>query len=104
MSDIIRDAAAHQWRQRCQAAFYELDPIKLLERISEARSAVLGRIADHSDCPSPEEACALRSALETLAILLELAERDLGEPEQKKTVQTLLAADYARYHKRESAG
>ena len=44
MSDIIRDAAAHQWRQRCQAAFYELDPIKLLERISEARSAVLGHV------------------------------------------------------------
>jgi hypothetical protein len=102
MSDIIRDAAAHQWRQHCQAAFYELDPIKLLAYISEARKAVLGRIADPSDCLSHEEACALRSALDTLAILQELAERDLGE--KKKTAQTHLAADYARYHKRESTG
>lgn len=29
------------WRQLCQAALFELDPVKLLERIASARSAVL---------------------------------------------------------------
>ena len=42
---------------------------------------------------------ALRNALETLIILQELAERDLGE--QKKTVQHL--AGYARHNQRESS-
>jgi hypothetical protein len=102
MGDIIRDDAA-QWRQCCQAAFFELDPIKLLVRIAAARIAVLDRIEGRLSKPSHEEACALRSALGTLNILHELAEQDIGE--QKKTVQTqYLDAGYARYHKRQSSG
>jgi hypothetical protein len=50
-SDIIRDDAA-QWRQCCQAAFFELDPIKLLVRIPAARSAALDRIEDRFSRPS----------------------------------------------------
>jgi hypothetical protein len=39
------------WLQLCQAAFFELDPVKLLERIAEARSAVLDRIEDRLSKP-----------------------------------------------------
>jgi hypothetical protein len=47
MSDI--DNAAHpQWRQLCQAALFELNPVKLLERIARARNAVLDRIERRS--------------------------------------------------------
>jgi hypothetical protein len=45
MSDIIRNDATHPlWRQLCQAAVLELDPKRLLNRIAEARTAVLGEI------------------------------------------------------------
>jgi hypothetical protein len=82
-----------------QAAFFELDSVKLLQRIVEARSAVLDRIEDTLSKPIIGEQRALRNALETLIILQELAERDLGE--QKKTVQHL--AGYARHNQRESS-
>jgi hypothetical protein len=36
-----------QWKQLCEAARLELEPTKLLERIGEARNAVLDRIEDH---------------------------------------------------------
>ena len=84
MSDTIRSDAAHEWRQLCQAAFFELDPIKLLERIVDARNAVLDGIED--TLSKPDEQRALCSALETLSTLRELAERDLVE--RKKPVQT----------------
>ena len=85
MSDIISNDAA-QWRQLCQAACFELDPVKLLERIAVARSAILDRVEDNFSKPNNSEQYALRKALETLSTLRELAERDLGE--LKKTVQT----------------
>jgi hypothetical protein len=84
MSDTFRNDAAHEWRQLCQAAFFELDPVKLLERIAVARSAILDRVEDTKSNNS--EQYALRKALETLSTLRELAERDIGE--LKKTVQT----------------
>jgi hypothetical protein len=84
MSDTFRNDAAHEWRQLCQAAFFELDPVKLLERIAVARSAILDRVEDTK--PNNSEQYALRKALETLSTLRELAERDIGE--LKKTVQT----------------
>jgi hypothetical protein len=100
MSDTIRDDA-HEWRQLCQAAFLELDPVSLLQRIAAARSAVFDRIEDRLSRPPDSEECALRNALETLSTLRELAERDLGQ--QKKTAQIQhLAAGYARNPKRES--
>jgi hypothetical protein len=75
MSDPIHSRAVHEWRQLCQDAFFELDPIKLLERIAEARSAVLDRIEDTLAKPIIGKQCALRNALETLSILRELAEQ-----------------------------
>jgi hypothetical protein len=46
MGDTIRNDAAHEWRQLCQAVFFGLDPIKLLERTVDARNAVLDGIED----------------------------------------------------------
>jgi hypothetical protein len=84
MSDMIRKDAAQEWRQLCQAAFFELNPVKLLERIAVARNAILDRVEDTK--PNNSEQYALRKALETLSTLRELAERDIGE--LKKTIQT----------------
>ena len=83
MSDI--NDAAQEWRQLCQAAFFELNPVKLLERIAVARSAILDRVEDNFSKPNNTEQYALRKALETLITLRELAERDIGE--LKKTVR-----------------
>jgi hypothetical protein len=78
MTDIIRDDAT-RWRQLCQTAYYEFEPITLLERVVEARGAVLDRIEDNRSKPSTFEQNELHSALETLSILQELAERDINE-------------------------
>jgi hypothetical protein len=86
MSDIIRKDAAQEWRQRCQAAYLELDAVKLVERIAVARSAILDRVEDNFSKPNNSEQYALRKALEMLSTLREFAERDIGE--LKKTVQT----------------
>ena len=95
------DATHPEWRQLCQAAFFELDPVKLLERIAEARSAVLDQIEGVSK-PINSEQSALRNALDTLSTLRELAERDISE--RKKTVQSQhSAAGYARYNNRQSS-
>ncbi len=77
MSDTIRKDAAQEWRQLCQAAFFELDALKLVERIAEARSAVLARIEDTLPKPINDEQSALRKASATLSTLHELAERDI---------------------------
>jgi hypothetical protein len=67
MGDTIRNDAAHEWRERCQAAFLELDSVKLLQRIHEALSAVLDQIEDLLSKPINDEQYALRSALEPCA-------------------------------------
>jgi hypothetical protein len=40
------DATHPEWRQLCQAALFETNPVKLLKRIAHARNAVLDRIED----------------------------------------------------------
>jgi hypothetical protein len=79
MSDIISNDTAHpEWRQLCQAALFELNPAKLLERIARARNAILDRIEDgHSKSPNGEQA-ALREALTTLDTLRKITERQNG--------------------------
>jgi len=77
MSDI-NNSAHPQWRQLCQTALFELNPVKLLERIARARNAVLDRIEDgHSKSPNGEQA-ALREALATLDSLRRITERQNG--------------------------
>ena len=88
MTDIIRDDAP-QWRQLCQIAYFELEPVTLLQRVAEARSAVLDRIEDILSRPITCEQDELRNALKTLNILQELAECDIAE--LKKTAKTQLA-------------
>jgi hypothetical protein len=50
MSDIIGDDAAHsEWRQLCQAALFETNPVTLLERIAHARNGVLRSVHDYTN-------------------------------------------------------
>src|ERR1041385_2051171 len=87
--NISEKKDAHDWRELYRGALFELDPVKLLERIREARNALLDQIADLSKSINREQ-YALRSALETLRILQELAERDLSE--RNKPVRLVGAA------------
>jgi len=79
MSDIISNDAAHpEWRELCQAALFETNPVTLLERIAHARNAILDRIEDgHSKSPNGEQG-ALRQALATLDSLRRITERQNG--------------------------
>jgi hypothetical protein len=74
MSDIIGNDAAHpEWQQLLQAALFELDPMKLLERIDHARNAVLNCIEEtHS------KQAALRDALAALDCLRRITEGQRG--------------------------
>jgi len=79
MSDTIGTDAAHpEWRQLCQAALFETNPVKLLERIAHARHAVLERIEDGYSKPPTSEQGALRDALSTLDCLRKITERQNG--------------------------
>jgi hypothetical protein len=68
-----------QWKQLCLAATLELGRLKLLQRIDEARRAVLDRIEDGFSKPSDGEQFALRDALEMLSTLRIVANREIGE-------------------------
>jgi hypothetical protein len=61
-----------EWQQLCQAALVELDPQKLLERIAEARTAVLKQM-DFSQSDEPP----LRAALGLLGTLRRVAKREI---------------------------
>ena len=81
MSD--NDAHAPQWKRLYKAAIFELDPAKSIQRIAEARSAVLDRIEEGFSKTSEGEAFALGYALHMLTALRHIAEREIGE--QKRT-------------------
>ena len=78
MSEIIGNDAAHpEWRQLCQAALFETDPVKLLERIAGARNAFL--IASKMAIRSQnDEQASLRDALAMLDSLRRITERQNG--------------------------
>jgi hypothetical protein len=46
MSSIKQTHFLPDWRQLCQAALFETNTVKLLERIARARNAILDRIED----------------------------------------------------------
>jgi hypothetical protein len=77
---IPTDAAhAQEWRRRYQAAIIELDPAKLLKRITEARSTILDQIEDSSSKAADPEQLARCNALEMLTMLRTIAEREISE-------------------------
>ena len=79
MSDIIGNDTAHpEWRQLCQAALFETNPVKLLERIAHARGIILERIEDGYKKPPTSEQIALLDALSTLDSLRRVTERQNG--------------------------
>ena len=59
------DSDSHHWRQLCQIALLETDPVKLLIRIADARNVILDRIEDCHSKSNGEQA-SLRDALATL--------------------------------------
>ena len=63
------DATHSEWRQLCQAALFETNPVKLLERIANARNVVLDRIEDGFTRSQNDEQVALREAPATLDTL-----------------------------------
>ncbi len=77
MSDI-NNAAHPEWRQLCQAALVELNPLKLLECIAHARRVILERIEDGYKKPPTSEQIALLDALSTLDSLRRITERQNG--------------------------
>jgi hypothetical protein len=74
----IEHALPADWRQLCQAALFELDRAKLLERIDQARVVILGRIEDGYKKPPTSEQIALLDALSTLDSLRRITERQNG--------------------------
>jgi hypothetical protein len=72
------DANHHEWRQLCQIALFELDSERLLERITDARNAVLDRIEDGFTKSQDGEQVELREALSTLDSLRRITERQNG--------------------------
>ena len=66
MSNIEHTHSLPDWRQLCQAALFETNPVKLLERIARARNAVLDRIEDGHTKPLNGEEHDLRDALTAL--------------------------------------
>ena len=75
MNNIEQTHFLPDWRQLCQAARLERDPVKLLDRVACARSAVLDRVEDGHTKPLNGEQHELRDALTTLNSLRRIAER-----------------------------
>jgi len=69
-----KHSADSDWRQLCQIALLELDPVKTIERIAEARNAVLNRIEDGFTKSHDKEQVLLREALSSLDSLRKITE------------------------------
>ena len=72
------DGSHSDWRQLCQFALIEPDPVKLLQRIAHARSLIQERIEEGYKKPPTGEQIALLDALSTLDSLRKITERQNG--------------------------
>jgi len=87
MNGINPNDAVHvlPWKRLYEAAMLELEPTKTIERIAEARSAIVARINDRISHPSNREKLALRNALESLTVLRTIAERKMRQQQNTGT-------------------
>lgn len=72
----MKRSVDNEWRHRCEVALREFDPVKTLERIAEARSAVLDGIEDNFAISKGEHS-ALREALSALDALHLITEHQI---------------------------
>jgi hypothetical protein len=80
---------ASKWRQLYECAILELDPSKLLGRITEARHAILDRAEEILTRPSCDEHHALIAALRTLRLReKEFAQTASGNARKGNTSET----------------
>ena len=70
----MTDGTDSKWRQLCELASLETDPVKRLQRIATARHAILDCIEDGFSGKTITGQTALRDALENLSRLKTVAE------------------------------
>ena len=81
------------WKQLYQLAFVELDPVKLPQRISDARTAILNRIEDSLKNPGLGEQQMLNDALNGLRVLRQEYDRRLQRYGERRTSQSTSNTD-----------
>jgi hypothetical protein len=79
-----------RWKRLCIAALSELDPAKVAERITVARSAVLDQIEDNISQSSNHEQLTLHNAVEALDVLRKIVQRKVA---QRETLQREIGED-----------
>jgi len=72
----VSTACGPTWEQLYKLAISEFDQTKLLERIAEARHAIVNRAKEILTCAPGNEQRALDSAVKTLRALEEVAARE----------------------------
>ena len=88
-----------RWNQLYQCAIQELDNAKLLERVAEARRAILDRAEELLRQTQSEKRDVLKHALRTLKLLEEKAAREKSaaapRPEMFKEIESLFDTLFA---------
>jgi len=69
-------ASSSKWQEFYQAALLELDNGKMVQRISEARHAILDRAEEILTSSPSDERGALNDALQALRVLEQVAARE----------------------------
>ncbi len=72
----VSTASGPAWEQLYKLAISEFDHTKLLERIAEARHAIVNRAKEILTCGPENEQRALDTAIKTLRVLEEVAARE----------------------------
>jgi len=91
------------WKQLYQLALVELDPVKLTQRIADARVAVLNRIEDTLKNPGTGEQQMLNDALNGLRVLRQEYDHRLQRYGEPRAVQPISSLDKKDSGRKESA-